>query len=149
MISIGIDPGKSGAVVMIDSDGAVEWIKADRTLHDIYDWIFDELNVRKDEDCRCVVEQVQAMPKSMCGNVPMFKLGQSFGQLEAFIVAMHLPYKLVRPAKWQQVMSCRTKGDKNVSKAAAQRLFPDVKVTHAIADALLLAEMARTKWETV
>lgn len=34
-------------------------------------------------------------------------------------------------------------GDKNVTKAAAQRLFPDQKVVHATADAMLLAEYAR------
>ncbi len=36
-----------------------------------------------------------------------------------------------------------TKGDKNVSKRRAQELFPALKVTHAIADALLIAEFAR------
>jgi hypothetical protein len=40
-------------------------------------------------------------------------------------------------------MSCLTKGDKNVTKSRAQELFPEVKVTHAIADALLIAEYGR------
>jgi len=40
-------------------------------------------------------------------------------------------------------MGCLTKGDKNVSKRRAQELFPALKVTHAIADALLIAEFAR------
>jgi hypothetical protein len=58
-------------------------------------------------------------------------------------MAAGIPYDLVLPVKWQTAMSCRTKGDKNVSKARAQQLFPDVKVTHAIADALLIAEFCR------
>jgi hypothetical protein len=40
-------------------------------------------------------------------------------------------------------MQCLTKGDKNVSKAAAQRLWPKLKITHANADALLIAEYGR------
>jgi hypothetical protein len=38
------------------------------------------------------------------------------------------------------VMARLTKGDKHISKQRAQQLFPSAKVTHAIADALLLAE---------
>ena len=53
------------------------------------------------------------------------------------------PFDRVLPQTWQGKMGCRTGGDKNISKAAAQRLFPKVTVTHAIADALLLAEYAR------
>jgi hypothetical protein len=40
-------------------------------------------------------------------------------------------------------MRCLTKGDKNVSKARAQELFPALKITHATADALLIAEYGR------
>jgi hypothetical protein len=36
-----------------------------------------------------------------------------------------------------------SKGDKNVTKRRAQQLFPQLKVTHAIADALLIAEYGR------
>ena len=36
-------------------------------------------------------------------------------------------------------MKCLTKGDKNVTKSAAQRLYPDRKITHADADAILIA----------
>jgi hypothetical protein len=36
-----------------------------------------------------------------------------------------------------------SKGDKNVTKAKAQQLFTQLKITHATADALLIAEFAR------
>jgi hypothetical protein len=32
-----------------------------------------------------------------------------------------------------------TKGDKNVSKRRAQELYPQLKITHSTADALLIA----------
>ena len=40
-------------------------------------------------------------------------------------------------------MSWLSKGDKNVTKSRAQELFPELKITHAIADALLIAEYGR------
>ena len=59
------------------------------------------------------------------------------------LIAAGIPFETVTPAKWQGAMGCRTKGDKNVTKRKAQDLFPGVKVTHAIADALLIAEWGR------
>jgi hypothetical protein len=40
-----------------------------------------------------------------------------------------------------------SKGDKNVTKRKAQELFPSLKITHATADALLIAEYLRRKNE--
>lgn len=45
----------------------------------------------------------------------------------------------VPPQLWQAKLECLTGGDKNVSKARASELFPGIKVTHKIADALLIA----------
>jgi hypothetical protein len=36
-----------------------------------------------------------------------------------------------------------TKGDKNVTKRMAQQLYPDIKITHANADALLIHEYGK------
>lgn len=41
---------------------------------------------------------------------------------------------------------CQTKGDKKISRSRAQELFPDAKVTHWNADALLIAEFNRRKY---
>jgi hypothetical protein len=37
-----------------------------------------------------------------------------------------------------------TKGNKNITKQKAQELFPGIKVTHAIADALLIATYGKS-----
>jgi len=67
------------------------------------------------------------------------------GMLRGFLIAFQIQFGFVTPAEWQKVMECRTKGDKNVTKDAAYRIFPNLKITHAIADALLIAEYARRK----
>ena len=77
------------------------------------------------------------------GVASSFKFGQGFGHLEMALTASGIPHTYVAPQKWQKELQCLTKGDKNVSKARAQQLFPHIKVTHAIADALLIAEYCR------
>ncbi len=139
MIYIGIDPGKSGAVAVLEDDGRIDWMKCSETEHDIATYVkwWSVMDVKK----FAVIEQVSAMPKQ--GVSSTFKFGQSYGFLRGLLVAHLIPFETVTPAKWQTFMRCRSGGDKNVTKAAAQRLFPDVKVTHANADALLLTEYAR------
>ena len=68
-----------------------------------------------------------------------FTFGNGFGHLEMALTAAAIPFERVRPQVWQKATGCMTKGDKNVSKRRAQELFPSIKVTHAIADALLIA----------
>jgi Holliday junction resolvasome RuvABC endonuclease subunit len=135
---IGIDPGASGAIAVIYESGNVCWIKNDSTEHELADWVRD---VAGTFDCSAVIEQVNAMPKQ--GVSSTFKFGKSFGFLIGILTALQVPYESYRPQTWQKHMRCLTKGDKNVSKAAAQRLWPSTKITHANADALLIAEFCR------
>ena len=135
---IGIDPGQSGSIAVVFPSGNATWIKLDSTDHDIADWLRD-ISALHYSICR--IEKVSAMPKQ--GVSSTFKFGRSFGFLQGLLVALQIPFELVTPQKWQGFMSCRTAGDKNVSKAAAQRLYPSLKITHANADALLIAEYCR------
>lgn len=142
MIIIGIDPGQSGGIAFLDSQGTV--IATSKLSQTEADVVADIRSVIEDETWKhhfAFIEQVHAMPKQ--GVTSSFKFGQSYGFLIGLLTGMHIPYEQVTPQKWQKSMSCLTKGDKNVSKSAAQRLFPKEKITHAIADALLIAEYGR------
>lgn len=74
-----------------------------------------------------------------------FRFGQSYGFLRGVLVACRVPFDQVTPAKWQRNLGCLSKGDKNVTKAKAQELWPELRITHAIADALLIAEYGRRR----
>ena len=140
MIFIGIDPGKSGALVALRDDGSISsFIKGDETEHDIAFWL--RASAAGGNGVVATLERVGAMPGQ--GVSSTFKFGQSFGFLKGILTALAIPYSEVGPVKWQNAMSCRTGGDKNVSKSAAQRLWPAQKMTHAIADACLIAEYGR------
>lgn len=139
MIFFGIDPGKSGSISAIWDDGVpcTSFCKLSETEYDIVNWLrqFD-LN-----DSRAVIERVSASPQM--GVVSAFTFGRSYGTVRGIICGLSVPLIEVAPAKWQGWFGCRTKGDKNISKAAAQQRWPTLKITHANADSLLLAEWGR------
>lgn len=135
---IGVDPGGSGGIAYAWDGGARAWKIKDRTPHDQWELIFDLSRIAK----AAAIERVGAMPKQ--GVSSTFKFGKSAGMLEGFLVASRVRFDWVAPAKWQNNMRCRSKGDKNVTKGAAQKLWPHLKITHAIADSLLIAEWCRS-----
>ena len=141
---LGIDPGKSGSICGVDSFGNAEVItKTDKTYRDIWN------NLKEVGDCIAVIELVNAMPNQ--GVVSTFKFGESFGLLLGLLTAASIPFEKVRPTVWCKELGLkRGKGEsntdcKNRHKQLAQELFPDVDVTHATADALLIAEYCRRK----
>ena len=140
MIYLGIDPGKSGAIAGVWADGSpfASHAHGDWTEHDIAEWLlgFDL------EQCKAVIEKVASSPQM--GVTSSFTFGRSYGFLRGVLAAYRVPFLEVSPQKWQKAMGCLTKGDKNVSKAAAQRLWPTLKLTHRNSDAMLLAEYGRT-----
>jgi hypothetical protein len=78
--------------------------------------------------------------KMMQGIVGTFTFAQGYGVLRGILRALEIPIVDVRPQDWQRVNGCMTRGNKNISKERAVRVFPQIpKVTHATADALLIA----------
>lgn len=143
-LTIGIDPGASGGIAFIpDNNPAKAWaMKMPETLADLWDLFIEQIG--EDPDHRMLhacLEKVHSMPGQ--GVASSFKFGQGFGHLEMALTAARIPFTYVTPQKWQKELGCLTGGDKNISKARAQQLFPQIKVTHAIADSLLLAEYCR------
>lgn len=135
---MGIDPGVSGAIAILNRQGGyVDCIKCNSTEDDLCDFIDRYV----EGVVFCIQEAVHSMPKQ--GVASSFKFGQSDGLLWGMVGYACIRRERITPAKWQGELQCRTKGDKNVSKRRAQELFPQVKITHAIADALLIAEYAR------
>lgn len=137
---IGLDPGQSGGLAIVSHTGALMHVTAmPATEHDLFEWLNDR--VCAGDNVHAVLERVHSMPKQ--GVASAFTFGRNYGTLLMLLTACEIPFDLVTPQKWQQVMGCLTHGDKNISKQRAQQLFPKEKITHAIADALLIAEFCR------
>jgi hypothetical protein len=90
---------------------------------------------------RAYLEAVSSSPQM--GVVSSFSFGRGYGNLEMALTAAGIPFERVRPQVWQKALNCLTKGSKNVTKQRAQELFPDIKCTHAVSDALLIAEYGK------
>lgn len=138
---MGCDPGTQGAVAVVDGAGLpVERIRLSKaTPRDLSDW----LARWSGRITSTMLESVGSRPGQ--GVSSTFKFGRAAGMLEGMLVVHRIPYELVTPAKWQAALRCLSKGDKNVTKAAAQRLFPTRTIVHEDADGWLLAEFCRRK----
>ena len=140
-ITIGIDPGANGGIAWIDYNGRACVEKMPDSLQDLWELICDITSYPKSSidgrSYKAYIEQVSSSPQM--GVVSAFSFGRGYGNLEMALTAAGIPFERVRPQIWQKALGCMTKGDKNVSKRKAQELFPDRKVTHATADALLIA----------
>lgn len=145
MIFIGIDPGKSGGIAwMRDDFSAPSHVKFDGMteldVHNVVESLVAEADCEAVSVC-AVIESVSASPQM--GVTSAFSFGRNFGFWLGVLAGCAVPFALVRPQKWQKAMGCLTKGDKNISKSAAQRLYPNERITHSTADALLLATYCR------
>ena len=135
----GVDPGRSGAIAFVPERSRAWCVKLSEPLDVICDAITDAQTLGT---LTAVLEKVHSSPQM--GVKSAFSFGQSYGQCEAMLTALCVPITRVSPQRWQKDLGCLTKGDKNVTKQMAVELFPDLKVTHATADALLLGKWG---WE--
>lgn len=151
---IGIDPGKGGGMALLADDGRVVDVRkmpeTERDLADIFEEWIDAGRAEGPRPVKAMLERVNAgawgagKGGQKMGVSSAFSFGMGYGGLRMALTVLKIPFDLVSPQTWQKVIGCLTKGDKNVSKAKAQQLFPSVKkVTHANADALLIAEYCR------
>lgn len=162
MAILAIDPGAKGGIAWVSDDNAMAWKMPD-TPRDLWDLVYDL--ARKSD--RAVIERVHATPgggnKDDDGNKTRkmgaksaFAFGRSFGELRMILTAcsalLELPYTDVSPGVWQRPFSLPTvkaagtqTAKKNAHKARAQELFPALRITHATADCLLIAEWLRRR----
>lgn len=145
MLILGIDPGASGGVAWWQHDVKMDCAKMPETERDVYELLESLVNAERvsygGAVVKAYIESVHSMPGQ--GVASSFKFGRNYGFLRGCLIALEIPFEEVTPMKWQTSMGCRTKGDKNVSKSRAQQLWPGIKITHAVADALLICEHGR------
>ena len=148
MIYIGIDPGKKGALAIINGIGDISIYPFDKEVY--RNVLSDYQMVGSEILAKCCLEHVSAMPGQ--GVVSMFTFGENFGFIQGLLTAFEIPYELVRPQKWKKEFSITS--DKNQAIDVCKRLFPNAilkrtercKVDDSnFVEALLMAEYARRK----
>ena len=148
---IGIDPGLSGGIAILD----------DLKIFDMFDMpIMSEGKKNKNQlnsaqlvniikkhilsngDTFVIVEQVSAMPGQ--GVTSMFNFGQTFGSIKGICAALGLPIFYVRPAKWKKHFEL-INSSKDASRTKVIEMYPSIsdrlskKKDVNKADAILIA----------
>tara|TARA_B100001173_G_C15615127_1_gene390563 strand:+ start:79 stop:558 length:480 start_codon:yes stop_codon:yes gene_type:complete len=151
MIIIGIDPGISGAISIIENKKILE-------IHDTPTMIEGKKNKRQingaqvtniikkklngEKEVVVVVEHVNAMPGQ--GVTSMFNFGQSFGVIKGICAALSIPIYFVRPTKWKKHFNL-IKTNKDASRTKVIEAYPEIsdklhrKKDSNRADAILIA----------
>tara|TARA_B100001059_G_C17764829_1_gene544992 strand:- start:40 stop:531 length:492 start_codon:yes stop_codon:yes gene_type:complete len=148
---IGIDPGLSGAIAILENKNVLnlfempvmtEGKKNKRQLNSAFLVNLIKENITNEEDTVVVVEQVNAMPGQ--GVTSMFNFGQTFGAIKGICAALELPIFFVRPSKWKKHFDL-INSSKDASRTKAIEMYP--KLSNQLAkkkdvnksDAILIA----------
>lgn len=142
MLYVGVDPGKSGAVVVLGALWNFSACRLSLPHSDVYNWLSERIS---GQPSTAYLEHVHARPNDSRHNA--FTFGTSYGACQMLLAALIGDYQTVSPQKWQKAMDCRTGGDKRISRSRARQLFPHLKISHWNADAFLIAEYARRTHE--
>ena len=127
---IGIDPGLSGAIAVLEDNKIkdlfdmpvmTEGKKNKRQLNSAQLVKLLTENIKINEDIAIVVEQVNAMPGQ--GVTSMFNFGQTFGAIKGISATLKLPIFFVRPSKWKKHFEL-INSSKDASRTKAIEMYP-------------------------
>ena len=152
MMYLGIDPGLSGALALVDGEKMIRiWdmpvsVKTHGKGNEVNAYLLSDNIIEALEISEGMltarVEQVSAMPGQ--GVSSMFSFGVSFGVISGVIGALGINKQMVRPAAWKRAIGL-TGRDKDAARTLAIQLYPEAaqllarKKDVGRADALLIA----------
>lgn len=135
---IAFDPGKAGGASVRHANGSIE-------LHSFKteSGYLEILQPLLPSSYEVVIEDVPAFVSSATSNASSFKLGYNFGFIVGMSRALGFATHLLRPQTWQKGLAgLKPKMGyterKRMLKDNAIRLYPDLKITNATADAVLI-----------
>lgn len=155
---IGIDPGASGAIALLDPEtGAlivedmptVSMRVSGKNRNRVSEPMLADIirGWHLTSDLFALVEEVNAMPKQ--GVSSTFTFGRAFGVVTGVLSGVGVPFETIRPQQWKSELKL-TKG-KDAARAYAARLFPNDaglfrrKMDDGRAEAALIALVAKQK----
>ena len=124
---LGVDPGVSGAIALLDTSLDVLLVRdmprastnTKGTRREVVPiWLVDTL--REWEPDVAYVERVHSMPKQ--GVASSFSFGESCGVIRGVLAALGIPTHRITPNEWKRTL--RLNAEKSASRAMAANLFP-------------------------
>jgi hypothetical protein len=165
MIWLGIDPGAQGGLVAItnyqdDANGVRDFCPMPKDMLGVWRWFcqfidYHAVTTAYIEQVGGFVGERSSSEKKGGGSAngsAMFAFGKSYGSLLMALTASGIAFKEVPPRVWQRGVGIapRKKSEtrtqwKNRLRDHAQLLFPRLKVTLSVADALLIAAYCKSE----
>lgn len=152
-----IDPGQAGGLVVDKlylKEGAAfpshifSAISMPKTDREVHDWLADAKDPSGAGDVAYLEDLVKYTGRNMPSSA-MAVYASNWGFIKGVLTALKYRIVLVPPKKWQAALGLGTTTGmnrtewKNKLKQRAEQLFPNIKITLATADALLILEAAR------
>lgn len=142
---IAFDPGKGGGLAILRPNGSID-LRPWTVEHEALD-IIQRLDMSSYE---AVIEDVPPFVAAATSSASSFKLGYNYGFIVGAVRGHGLPTHLVKPQIWQKGLSgLKPKmgytARKRQLKDNAVRLYPDLKITNATADAVLIMDYWRNR----
>jgi len=145
---IGIDPGKTGAIAVLQNDGIVFVDLGDTMGRAQPELVHAAVSfVLQDPDGSiAMIEMPMTVPKESTSTAQ--KLGISIGEVRMLMTAFNIPYTMVDPRRWKRTVffgypEGAGKLDKAALRALAVRLYPRADIGKrkdaGRAEALLIA----------
>ena len=139
---LGIDPGKSGGISIIYSKTEYNAYKCPKDTHQMASLIREISNncAIESYSLECFIENVHAFPTDARSRA--FAFGKNFGMWLGILASNSVKPILVTPSKWQKHFGPLPKIKKdriNKIKEIAKSIFPDIRMTLYVADAMLIA----------
>lgn len=133
MITVGIDPGYSGAIAVANNGRVFEIHdmplmagKAGKNLlnlsaiSDIFAKLIRDCG---DQPIRVQIERVSAMPGQ--GVSSMFRFGEGYGAVQGIVAAHGLPITFIGPQEWKKPLGL-IGADKDYARTLAIQTFPEL-----------------------
>ena len=129
---LGIDPGLSGAIAILENKKVLslfdmpvmaEGKKNKKQLNSAQLANIIRNNITDSDEKAVVVEQVNAMPGQ--GVTSMFNFGQTFGAIKGICAALNLPIFFVRPSKWKKYFEL-INSSKDSSRTKVIEMYPSL-----------------------
>ena len=151
MYILGIDPGFSGAIAVLDPDLKIDFVMDMPIIKVGKKRELDEAKLGSifkmwhGKDITVGLEKSQTMPNQ--GVVSSGRYMASYGFLRGLCVGNGIPYHLIQPQSWKKAMMPDMGREKGASIQKVTQLYPDLSLTrvkdHGIADAVLIARYLR------
>tara|TARA_Y100001938_G_C8061966_1_gene417864 strand:- start:789 stop:1274 length:486 start_codon:yes stop_codon:yes gene_type:complete len=146
---IGVDPGKSGGLTVINEDGTIKAFKCPEKVLDMSLLFQVAISDTAPCDVKFLMERVWARPTN--GSRHAFTYGVNYGQWLGIAASHDIHTYTEIPNNWIKWFGCpkgvEVRKRKNWLKDKAKELYPKLKkVTLATADSILITHYAKHKY---